>query len=103
MKTGEQDHLCYVQEITLCIINVTRSASAIALVPSYVTSNCTMQSSHVPPTFVDLSNALRRISSVMKMAVFCVVASCSLVEFYQRFRGACCLQLSIRNAVCRRV
>jgi hypothetical protein len=27
----------------------------------------------------------------MKMAVFCVVASCSLVEVYWRLRGACCL------------
>jgi hypothetical protein len=27
----------------------------------------------------------------MKMAVFWVVAPCSLVEVYQRFRGACCL------------
>jgi hypothetical protein len=25
------------------------------------------------------------------MAVFWVVAPCSLVEFYQRFRGPCCL------------
>jgi hypothetical protein len=25
------------------------------------------------------------------MAVFCVVAPCSLVEVYQRFRGSCCL------------
>jgi hypothetical protein len=27
-----------------------------------------------------------------KMAVFWVVAPCSLVEVYRRFRGACCLQ-----------
>jgi hypothetical protein len=27
----------------------------------------------------------------MKMAVFWVVAPCSLVEVYRRFRGACCL------------
>jgi hypothetical protein len=27
----------------------------------------------------------------MKMAVFWVVAQCSLVEVFQRFRGACCL------------
>jgi hypothetical protein len=27
----------------------------------------------------------------VKMAVFWVVASCSLVEIYQRFRGPCCL------------
>jgi hypothetical protein len=26
-----------------------------------------------------------------KMAVFWVVAPCSLVEIYQRFRGPCCL------------
>jgi hypothetical protein len=26
----------------------------------------------------------------MKMAVFWVVAPCSLVEVYQRFRGPCC-------------
>jgi hypothetical protein len=28
---------------------------------------------------------------ILKMAVFCVVAPCSLVEVYQRFRGPCCL------------
>jgi hypothetical protein len=28
---------------------------------------------------------------VTKMAVFWVVAPCSLVEVYQRFRGPCCL------------
>jgi hypothetical protein len=28
----------------------------------------------------------------MKMAVFGVVAPCSLVEVYRRFRDACCLQ-----------
>jgi hypothetical protein len=28
---------------------------------------------------------------VLRMAVFWVVAPCSLVEFYQRFRGPCCL------------
>jgi hypothetical protein len=27
----------------------------------------------------------------MKIAVFWVVAPCSLVEIYQRFRGPCCL------------
>jgi hypothetical protein len=27
----------------------------------------------------------------MQMAVFWVVAPCSLVEVYQRFRGPCCL------------
>jgi hypothetical protein len=27
----------------------------------------------------------------MNMAVFWVVAPCSLVEVYRRFRGACCL------------
>jgi hypothetical protein len=27
----------------------------------------------------------------MKMAVFGIVALCSLVEVYRRFRGACCL------------
>jgi hypothetical protein len=27
----------------------------------------------------------------MKIAVFWVVAPCSLVEVYQRFSGACCL------------
>jgi hypothetical protein len=29
---------------------------------------------------------------MMKMAVFWVVAPCSLVEVYQAFRGPCCLQ-----------
>jgi hypothetical protein len=28
---------------------------------------------------------------IKKMAVFWDVAPCSLVEVYQRFRGACCL------------
>jgi hypothetical protein len=30
-------------------------------------------------------------TSLMKSAVFWVVAPCSLVEVYRRFRGACCL------------
>jgi hypothetical protein len=30
-------------------------------------------------------------SERMKMAVFWVVAPCSLVEVYRRFKGACCL------------
>jgi hypothetical protein len=30
-------------------------------------------------------------SSEMKMAVFWVVAACSLIEVYRRFRGTCCL------------
>jgi hypothetical protein len=33
--------------------------------------------------------------SGMKMAVFWVVAPCSLVEFYRRFSGACCLHHQI--------
>jgi hypothetical protein len=33
-----------------------------------------------------------------KMAVFWVVAPCSLVEVYQRFRGSCCL---LRFEVCQ--
>jgi hypothetical protein len=28
----------------------------------------------------------------MKMAVFWIVAACSLVQVYRRFRGACCLR-----------
>jgi hypothetical protein len=32
------------------------------------------------------------IYSYVKMAVFWVVAPCSLVEVYQRFRGPCCLK-----------
>jgi hypothetical protein len=32
-----------------------------------------------------------QIKKDMKMAVFWVVAPCSLVEVYQRFRGSCCL------------
>jgi hypothetical protein len=31
-----------------------------------------------------------RSSVTLKMAGFCVVAPCSLVEVYRRFRGACC-------------
>jgi hypothetical protein len=27
------------------------------------------------------------------MAVFCIVALCSLVEFYQHFRSSCCIHL----------
>jgi hypothetical protein len=30
-------------------------------------------------------------AALVKMAVFWVVAPCSLVEVYRRFRGACCL------------
>jgi hypothetical protein len=31
------------------------------------------------------------MAASMKLAVFCVVALCSLVEVYQRYRGPCCL------------
>jgi hypothetical protein len=31
-----------------------------------------------------------RHTAILKMAVFWVVAPCSLVEVYRRFRGACC-------------
>jgi hypothetical protein len=31
----------------------------------------------------------------LKMAVFWVVAPCSLVELYRRFKGACCLHHQI--------
>jgi hypothetical protein len=31
------------------------------------------------------------ITEIIKMAVFWVAAPCSLVEVYQRFKGACCL------------
>jgi hypothetical protein len=34
-----------------------------------------------------------------KMAVFLVVAPCSLVEVYQRFRGPCCLHLTQNTAI----
>jgi hypothetical protein len=30
----------------------------------------------------------------MKMAVFWVIALCSLVEVFRRFRGACCLAIA---------
>jgi hypothetical protein len=33
----------------------------------------------------------REIDNSSKMAVFWVVAPCSLVEVYRRFRGPCCL------------
>jgi hypothetical protein len=36
-------------------------------------------------------NAVHETSEQKKMAVFWVVALCSLVEVYQRFRGPCCL------------
>jgi hypothetical protein len=35
--------------------------------------------------------SFRRTKQRFKMAVFWVVAPCSLVELYQRFRGPCCL------------
>jgi hypothetical protein len=34
---------------------------------------------------------MKRTGYSMKMAVFWVVAPCSLEEVYRRFRGACCL------------
>jgi hypothetical protein len=34
---------------------------------------------------------------IMKMAVFWVVAPCSLVEVYRRFRGTCCLHHQAPN------
>jgi hypothetical protein len=41
--------------------------------------------------FSDESKNIIVITRKMKMAVFWVVTPCSLVEFYQRFRGPCCL------------
>jgi hypothetical protein len=37
------------------------------------------------------------IVPIMKLAVFWVVAPCSLVEVYQRFRGTCCLHYQDDN------
>jgi hypothetical protein len=37
------------------------------------------------------TKGLQRITQHLEMAVFWVVAPCSLVEVYQRFRGPCCL------------
>jgi hypothetical protein len=31
----------------------------------------------------------------MKMAAFCIVAPCSLVDVSRRFRGACCLRYQV--------
>jgi hypothetical protein len=39
------------------------------------------------------------MAASMRMAVFWVVAPCSLVEVYQRFRGACCLIALMMDAV----
>jgi hypothetical protein len=39
----------------------------------------------------------------MKMAVFWVVALCSLVEVYQCFRGACCLHHQVTIPIIRRL
>jgi hypothetical protein len=36
-------------------------------------------------------NSIQTSNQITKMAVFWVVAPCSLVEFYQYFRGPCCL------------
>jgi hypothetical protein len=38
------------------------------------------------------SSTTHQINGYLKMAVFWVVAPCSLVEVYQRFRGPCCLR-----------
>jgi hypothetical protein len=57
---------------------------------------------HVSYVSINLSLTLREEQSLrarfeiltaasMKMAVFWVVALCSLVEVYRRFRGTCCL------------
>jgi hypothetical protein len=41
---------------------------------------------------LDLKGRFEILTAVsMKMAVFCTVAPCTLVEVYRRFRGACCL------------
>jgi hypothetical protein len=43
------------------------------------------------------ANILIKIIVNMKMAVFWVVAPCSLVEVYQRCRGPCCLHQDIHE------
>jgi hypothetical protein len=40
---------------------------------------------------IKISFKNRRYRMLLKMAVFCGVVPCSLVEVYQRFRGTCCL------------
>jgi hypothetical protein len=69
---------------------------------AYLSSGCHTQKVYKWPkslrryltNFVIPSNpdVVFSVSSIsLKMAVFWVVAPCSLVEVYQRFRGACCL------------
>jgi hypothetical protein len=48
------------------------------LMPNGKSMNFTVQAHHAA-------------SAVPEMAVFCVVASCSLVEVYEHLRGACSL------------
>jgi hypothetical protein len=46
-------------------------------------------------TLIQLGQNIYRTENIkfyIKIAVFWVVAPCSLVEVYQRFRGPCCLQ-----------
>jgi hypothetical protein len=47
--------------------------------------------SQVLPVVLLLSCSLNNAKKATKMAVFWVVAPCSLVEVYQRFRSPCCL------------
>jgi hypothetical protein len=63
----------------------------------YVVIVC-LESIHSPVTFVNEQKAIISIIKVgfevltavgMKMAIFWVVAPCSLVEVYQRSRGPC--------------
>jgi hypothetical protein len=41
--------------------------------------------------YLGYSASISRPTSLLKMAVFWVVAPCSLVEIYRRFKDACCL------------
>jgi hypothetical protein len=43
------------------------------------------------PNHVKLISVCLKLNLCLMMNVFCVVAPCSVVEVYRRFRGACCL------------
>jgi hypothetical protein len=64
--------------------SIVRVVSSCFLIPSRPVFQCTTDEQRELARFQVLTAAS------MRMAVFWVVAPCSLLEVYRRFRGACC-------------
>jgi hypothetical protein len=69
----------------------------LSLAFSYIKQRCYISREPLTSLFIGDTNSKRKVTlevltaASMKIAVFWVVAPCSLVEVYRRFTGACCI------------